>query len=74
MPYFAWTGTFIGLVLLLDSACARSRNWHAKELAIRRGRTRTAKFTLRPHRSDAKLWIGECQRSPRPQPRSARSK
>lgn len=54
MSYLESMGLLVGVALSIDLACAKYREWHAKRLAIKRGRTLTTKFALSAYRSGVK--------------------
>jgi hypothetical protein len=51
MWHLEWMGLLLGLALPADLVCTKYRDWHMRQLAIKRGRTLTRKFALPPHRS-----------------------
>lgn len=51
MLYLEWIGLLLGVVLATDLILATYRDWHMRQLAIKRGQTLTVKFALSPHRS-----------------------
>jgi hypothetical protein len=53
MSHLKLMGLLLGLVLPVDHVCVKCRDWHATQLAIKRGTTATAKFALWPHSSGA---------------------
>jgi hypothetical protein len=53
MSLLEWLGLLLGLALSADLICAAYRDRHTRRLAIKRGRTLTAKFALPPHHPEA---------------------
>jgi hypothetical protein len=53
MSHLEWLGLLLGLALSVDLIRAVYRDRHARRLAIKRGRTLTAKFALPPRRPEA---------------------